>query len=116
MDLTKNNGLNLKSEASDFFLFECEEDLLKIIDHAESCQKNLQVIGSGTNTVFPRYFTSVVIKSTNNNFEFIEEVCKINNISFNNTEIKINKYYVSDELKEKINTLYKDDFKLYNNV
>jgi UDP-N-acetylmuramate dehydrogenase len=73
MDLTKNNGLNLKSEASDFFLFECEEDLLKIIDHAESCQKNLQVIGSGTNTVFPRYFTSVVIKSTNNNFEFIEE-------------------------------------------
>ena len=73
MDLTKNNGLNLKSEASDFFLFECEEDLLKIIDYAESCQKNLQVIGSGTNTVFPRYFTSVVIKSTNNNFKFIEE-------------------------------------------
>tara|TARA_B100000989_G_scaffold214523_1_gene163122 strand:+ start:2284 stop:3252 length:969 start_codon:yes stop_codon:yes gene_type:complete len=73
MDLTKNNGLNLKSEASDFFLFECEDDLLKIINHAESFEKNLQVIGSGTNTIFPRHFTNVVIKSANNNFKFIEE-------------------------------------------
>ena len=74
MDLTKNNGLNLKSEASEFFLFECEKDLLKILEHAESIEKKIQVIGSGTNTIFPRHFSNIVIKSTNNNFKFSEEV------------------------------------------
>ena len=39
MDLTKNNGLNLKSEASEFFLFECEKDLHKILEHAEAIEK-----------------------------------------------------------------------------
>ena len=39
MDLTKNNGLNLKSEASEFFLFECEKDLHKILKHAEAIGK-----------------------------------------------------------------------------
>ena len=73
MDLTKNNGLNLKSEASEFFLFECEKDLHKILEHAESIEKKIQVIGSGTNTIFPRHFSNIVIKSTNNNFKFSEE-------------------------------------------
>ena len=73
MDLTKNNGLNLKSEASEFFLFECEKDLHKILEHAEAIEKKIQVIGSGTNTIFPRHFSNVVIKSTNNNFKFSEE-------------------------------------------
>ena len=73
MDLTKNNGLNLKSEASEFFLFECEKDLHKILEHAEAIEKKIQVIGSGTNTIFPRYFSNIVIKSTNNNFKFSEE-------------------------------------------
>ena len=73
MDLTKNNGLNLKSEASEFFLFECEKDLHKILKHAETIEKKIQVIGSGTNTIFPRHFSSIVIKSTNNNFKFSEE-------------------------------------------
>ena len=73
MDLTKNNGLNLKSEASEFFLFECEKDLLKILEHAEAIEKKIQVIGSGTNTIFPRHFSNIVIKSTNNNFKFSEE-------------------------------------------
>ena len=73
MDLTKNNGLNLKSEASEFFLFECEKDLLKILEHAESIEKKIQAIGSGTNTIFPRHFSNIVIKSTNNNFKFSEE-------------------------------------------
>lgn len=73
MDLTKNNGLNLKSEASEFFLFECEKDLHKILEHAEVIEKKIQVIGSGTNTIFPRHFSNVVIKSTNNNFKFSEE-------------------------------------------
>ena len=72
MDLTKNNSLNLKSEATEFFLFDCEEDLLKIIDHANSSEMNIQVIGSGTNTIFPRYFSDIVIKSTNKNFKFSE--------------------------------------------
>jgi UDP-N-acetylmuramate dehydrogenase len=73
MDLTKNNGLNLKSEASEFFLFECEKDLHKILKHAEAIEKKIQVIGSGTNTIFPRHFSNIVIKSTNNNFKFSEE-------------------------------------------
>ena len=73
MDLTKKNGLNLKSEASEFFLFECEKDLHKILEHAESIEKKIQVIGSGTNTIFPRHFSNIVIKSTNNNFKFSEE-------------------------------------------
>ena len=73
MDLTKNNGLNLKSEASEFFLFECEKDLHKILEHAEAIEKKIQVIGSGTNTIFPRHFSNIVIKSTNNNFKFSEE-------------------------------------------
>ena len=73
MDLTKNNGLNLKSEAAEFFLFECEEDLHKILEHAEAIEKKIQVIGSGTNTIFPRHFSNIVIKSTNNNFKFSEE-------------------------------------------
>ena len=73
MDLTKNNSLNLKSEASEFFLFECEKDLHKILEHAEVIEKKIQVIGSGTNTIFPRYFSNIVIKSTNNNFKFSEE-------------------------------------------
>ncbi|RPG42686.1 MAG: UDP-N-acetylmuramate dehydrogenase [Gammaproteobacteria bacterium TMED112] len=73
MDLTKDNNLNLKSEASEFFLFESEDDLLKLFDHAESNGKNIQVIGSGTNTIFPRYFSSIVIKSTNNNFTLSKE-------------------------------------------
>ena len=73
MDLTKNNGLNLKSEASEFFLFECEKDLHKILEHAEAVKKKIQVIGSGTNTIFPRHFSNIVIKSTNNNFKFSEE-------------------------------------------
>ena len=50
MDLTKNNGLNLKSEASEFFLFEGEKDLQEILEHAEAIEKKIQVIGSGTNT------------------------------------------------------------------
>ena len=73
MDLTKNNGLILKSEASEFFLFECEKDLHKILEHAEAIEKKIQVIGSGTNTIFPRHFSNIVIKSTNNNFKFSEE-------------------------------------------
>lgn len=73
MDLTKNNGLNLKSEASEFFLFECEKDLHEILEHAEAIEKKIQVIGSGTNTIFPRHFSNIVIKSTNNNFKFSEE-------------------------------------------
>jgi len=73
MDLTKNNGLNLKSEASEFFLFECEKDLHKILEHAEAIEKKIQVIGSGTNTIFPRHFSNIVIKSTNKNFKFSEE-------------------------------------------
>ena len=73
MDLTKNNGLNLKSEASEFFLFECEKDLHKILEHAEAIEKKIQVIGSGTNTIFPRHFSNIVIKSTNNNFKFSDE-------------------------------------------
>ena len=73
MDLTKNNGLNLKSEAAEFFLFECEKDLHKILEHAKAIEKKIQVIGSGTNTIFPRHFSSIVIKSTNNNFKFSEE-------------------------------------------
>ena len=73
MDLTKNNGLNLKSEASEFFLFEGEKDLHKILEHAEAIEKKIQVIGSGTNTIFPRHFSNIVIKSTNNNFKFSEE-------------------------------------------
>ena len=73
MDLTKNNGLNLKSEASEFFLFECEKDLHKILEHAEAIEKKIQVIGSGTNTIFPRHFSNIVIKSSNNNFKFSEE-------------------------------------------
>ena len=73
MDLTKNNGLNLKSEAAKFFLFECEKDLHKILEHAEVIEKKIQVIGSGTNTIFPRHFSNIVIKSTNNNFKFSEE-------------------------------------------
>ena len=73
MDLTKNNGLNLKSEASEFFLFEGEKDLHEILEHAEAIEKKIQVIGSGTNTIFPRHFSNIVIKSTNNNFKFSEE-------------------------------------------
>ena len=73
MDLTKKNGLNLKSEASEFFLFECEKDLHKILEHAESIEKKIQAICSGTNTIFPRHFPNIVIKSTNNNFKFSEE-------------------------------------------
>ena len=73
MNLTKNNGLNLKSEASEFFLFECEKDLHKILEHAEAIEKKIQVIGSGTNTIFPRHFSNIVIKSSNNNFKFSEE-------------------------------------------
>lgn len=73
MDLTKNNGLNLKSEAAEFFLFECEKDLHKILEHAEAIEKKIQVIGSGTNTIFPRHFSNIVIKSSNNNFKFSEE-------------------------------------------
>ena len=73
MDLTKKNGLNLKSEASEFFLFDCEKDLHKILEHAEAIKKKIQVIGSGTNTIFPRHFSNIVIKSTNNNFKFSEE-------------------------------------------
>ena len=60
-DLTKYNGLNLKSEASEVFSFETEEDLIKILTHAEDKQRELQVIGSGTNTIFPRYFSKIVI-------------------------------------------------------
>ena len=73
MDLTKNNGLNLKSEAAEFFFFECEKDLHKILEHAEAIEKKIQVIGSGTNTIFPRHFSNIVIKSTNKNFKFSEE-------------------------------------------
>ena len=73
MDLTKNNGLNLKSEAAEFFLFDCEKDLHKFLEHAEAIEKKIQVIGSGTNTIFPRHFSNIVIKSTNNNFKFSEE-------------------------------------------
>ena len=73
MDLTKNNGLNLKSEAKEFFLFDCEEDLHKIIEYANASEMNIQVIGSGTNTIFPRYFSDIVIKSTNNSFKFSED-------------------------------------------
>lgn len=72
-DLTKYNGLNLKSEASEVFSFETEEDLIKILTHAEDKQRELQVIGSGTNTIFPRYFSKIVIKSANNNFAYTED-------------------------------------------
>ena len=72
-DLTKKNALNLKSEASELFSFASEADLLEILDHAEKQQKNLQVIGSGTNTIFPRYFSKIVVKSSNNNFTYAEE-------------------------------------------
>ena len=72
-DLTKKNALNLKSEASELFSFETESDLTEILDYAEKQEKNLQVIGSGTNTIFPRYFSKIVVKSSNNNFKYAEE-------------------------------------------
>ena len=72
-DLTKKNALNLKSEASELFSFETEIDLIEILDYATKHEKNLQVIGSGTNTIFPRYFSKIVVKSSNNNFQYAEE-------------------------------------------
>ena len=71
-DLTKKNALNLKSEASELFSFETESDLIEILEYAKKQEKNLQVIGSGTNTIFPRYFSKIVVKSSNNNFKYAE--------------------------------------------
>ena len=72
-DLTKKNALNLKSEASELFSFETESDLIEILEYAKKQEKNLQVIGSGTNTIFPRYFSKIVVKSSNNNFQYAEK-------------------------------------------
>ena len=72
MDLTKNNSLNLKSEASEFFLFECEKDLHKILEHAEVIEKDTGNWFWNKHN-FSKTFSNIVIKSTNNNFKFSEE-------------------------------------------
>lgn len=66
--LTNDNGLHLKSEAKYFFDFNSIEDLKKITDFAKKENKSIQIIGSGTNAIFPEYFSDVVIRSTNNDF------------------------------------------------
>ena len=66
--LTNDNGLHLKSEAKYFFDFDSIDDLKKITDFAKKENKSIQIIGSGTNAIFPEYFSDVVIRSTNNDF------------------------------------------------
>ncbi len=71
--LTNDNGLHLKSEAKYFFDFNSIDDLKKITDFAKKENKSIQIIGSGTNAIFPEYFSDVVIKSTNNGFTLSDE-------------------------------------------
>jgi len=54
--LTNHNGLHLKSEAKYFFDFDSIDDLKKITDFAKKENKNIQIIGSGTNAIFPDIF------------------------------------------------------------
>ena len=66
--LTNDNGLQLKSEAKYFFNFDSVDDLKKITDFAKKQKKNIQIIGSGSNAIFPEHFSNIVIRSTDNNF------------------------------------------------
>ena len=70
--LTDQNGLHLKSEAKYFFDFNSIEDLKEITEFAKKKNKNIQIIGSGTNAIFPEYFSNIVIKSTNNDFSLTD--------------------------------------------
>ncbi|MAI03098.1 MAG: hypothetical protein CMQ75_01030 [Gammaproteobacteria bacterium] len=56
-----------------FFDFNSIDDLKKITDFAKKENKSIQIIGSGTNAIFPEYFSDVVIKSTNNGFTLSDE-------------------------------------------
>jgi len=49
-------------------------------------------------------------------YNFIETYCKKFDLPYNKDEIIVNSYEISEELKNKINFLYKEDLKLYNNV
>ena len=71
--LTNHNGLNLKSKAQYFFDFSSTEDLRKITNFANKENKNIQIIGSGTNAIFPEYFSDIVVKSTNNDFSLSDK-------------------------------------------
>tara|TARA_B100000214_G_scaffold254765_1_gene187561 strand:- start:1579 stop:2562 length:984 start_codon:yes stop_codon:yes gene_type:complete len=76
--LTKHNGLHLKSEAKYFFDFNSTTDLEKIADFAKNKDKKIQIIGSGTNAIFPEYFSDIVIKSNNNDFSLNDEGDRVN--------------------------------------
>jgi len=68
-NLNKFNSLNLRSEAINFYTFETEQELAEVIKLAKKNNKKFQIIGDGTNTIFPEFFSDFVLKSKNNNFE-----------------------------------------------
>ena len=72
-NLTAANNLGLESKAQFFSFFNGSEDLCKLHAEAKKIDAHVQIIGAGTNTIFPRHFSNIVIKSTNNNFKFSEE-------------------------------------------
>ncbi len=64
-NLTTANNLGLESKAQFFSLFNDSDDLCKLHAAAKKMDARVQIIGAGTNTIFPRAFNKLVIKSSN---------------------------------------------------
>ena len=63
-NLTAANNLGLESKAQFFSFFNGSEDLCKLHAEAKKIDAHVQIIGAGTNTIFPRAFDKLVIKSS----------------------------------------------------
>ena len=62
-NLTTANNLGLESKAEFFSFFNGSDDLCKLHAEAKKIDAHVQIIGAGTNTIFPRAFNKLVIKS-----------------------------------------------------
>ena len=63
-NLTSANNLGLESKAQFFSFFNGSDDLCKLHAEAKQIDALVQIIGAGTNTIFPRAFNKLVIKSS----------------------------------------------------
>ena len=63
-NLTNANNLGLESKAQFFSFFNDSDDLCKLHAEAKKIDAHVQIIGAGTNTIFPRAFDNLVIKSS----------------------------------------------------